>query len=56
MIDETTNKPIDALDTVRILKNSGAEERLAESDLQVTAITAQISEPRPEVGGDNAGM
>lgn len=52
MVDSSTNKPIDALDTVQLLEENDAEEQLSQiTGLQVSAITAQESEPRPQEGG-----
>lgn len=57
IVDSSTNQPIDALDSVEILQESGVQEELAMSGLEVTAITAQVSEPRPEgpVDGEQGG-
>lgn len=55
VVDSSTNKPIDALDTVKLLEDSDAEQQLSQrTGFQVSAITAQESEPRPQEGGSTS--
>lgn len=51
MVDSSTNQPIDALDSVKMLLGVGAKEELAKSGLVVSSITSQVMQPRPQGGG-----
>ena len=44
---DDTNKPVDALDSIKILENEVIQEELAKNGATVTSVAAQESEPRP---------
>ena len=49
LVDSSSNQPMDALDSLRVLEESGVTEQLAASTgLQVTSLEAQEAGPRPE--------
>ena len=54
MVD-SSNRPIDALDSVKDLEDKGALEELVRSGFSVSAITAQTTEPRPEKTEEDQG-
>ena len=50
---DSTNQPLDSLDSVELLQESGVREELASSGLEVMAIVAQETGPRPQEPDDN---